>query len=484
MSQKGKKSKKGKKGPGAGGDRKGEHIPLSAMDKTEEVEKKVDEGVSSKMSLLDIDCQGDGDQSPLKGEEAQLLRTQWSGGMSYNPLKNSDHSSWLLALWCGDYGKTMAFLNNKSAEAVNMQLDVRESLLNVCGIFHVIIGARTLCGDSPLFRGIKREALKTMDVKFEHIKILKKILELGANVNVKDVAGYTPLHHCLTKNGNSETVIMAEMLLEAGANPNLQNRLGCTPMFEPLMAVKLDYLSLLLKFGGDPAIKDNDGFSCDYIGTAVPGATKLFGAATRGAIKEKRKELKEAAGGSLRKCNHCGQAVKNPKRCTGCYLVWYCGPCCQKEAWPGHSKECEGVRKQYKKVLLMDQDMQMVDRLKGGKLKTHKLGEQPAKTHFVAKIQVCLGALDDPNRKDITTSGMLLYNEERSVSGYVFRVPGQEDAYDEIFQSIKQRGWRGLKGYFYCILQNVDTKDGLKDTGMGLVSLEINTTRVLPPETW
>ena len=31
-------------------------------------------------------------------------------------------------------------------------------------------------------------------------------MELGANLNVHDIAGYTPLHHCLTCSGNEYTV--------------------------------------------------------------------------------------------------------------------------------------------------------------------------------------------------------------------------------------------------------------------------------------
>ena len=35
-----------------------------------------------------------------------------------------------------------------------------------------------------------------------HMKLLKELVNLGASVNVHDLAGYTPLHHCLTSMGN------------------------------------------------------------------------------------------------------------------------------------------------------------------------------------------------------------------------------------------------------------------------------------------
>ena len=63
-------------------------------------------------------------------------------------------------------------------------------------------------------------------VELEHVRILEKLLELEAMVNVRDSAGYTPLAHCLTSAGNETTFKMARMLLEKGADPNLKNRLG------------------------------------------------------------------------------------------------------------------------------------------------------------------------------------------------------------------------------------------------------------------
>ena len=82
----------------------------------------------------------------------------------------------------------------------------------------------------------------------------------GAEVNVHDFAGYTPLHHCLTSAGNETTFAMAKVLLGKGANPNAQNRFGCTPLVESVMTHNKEFVSLLVKNGADPHIKVGNVF--------------------------------------------------------------------------------------------------------------------------------------------------------------------------------------------------------------------------------
>ena len=45
------------------------------------------------------------------------------------------------------------------------------------------------------------------------------------------LAGYTPLHHCLTCNGSIATLEMAKMLIQKGAEVNTVNRDGIMPFY-------------------------------------------------------------------------------------------------------------------------------------------------------------------------------------------------------------------------------------------------------------
>jgi len=431
--------------------------------------------VCQKLGLEKGGRRDDGDQSKLKGDKAQVLRNQWGGGMDYNPAHpgNSHLSGWLRALWRGDYEAVMGFIQEVKEDEVSQLLEVRESLLNVSAVFHVIIGARTLCGKNPLFRDIQLAASRMMEVKNEHQQILTKLLELGANIHAKDVAGYTPLHHCLTSYSNPTTMSMARQLLKAGADPNLQNRFGCTPLFEPVMAANLDAVKLLLEFGADPDIKENDaGISCRYTATFLPKISELFCQADKRKAKKVRANAKDEAGGSLRLCKVCGVDDDN-KRCTGCYMVWYCGEKCQHGDWANHKEECKVTRKQYRQFVLVDEKTGVRSNITK---KTHvkNVGELPSKKHFVVKVQVTFGsgATDsDP---------MLIYNKDKSLCGNLHR-QGQEEVFDMLFRSIKgEGGYKGLKGYFYAIHSGEVNKEGKL---IGIV-MKINPEKILPLETW
>ncbi|XP_011623418.1 ADP-ribosylation factor GTPase-activating protein AGD3 isoform X1 [Amborella trichopoda] len=58
------------------------------------------------------------------------------------------------------------------------------------------------------------------------IGMIELLLQYGAQVNVQDWKGWTPLHHCLLKGRN----MFAKLLLSRGANPRATDREGKTPL--------------------------------------------------------------------------------------------------------------------------------------------------------------------------------------------------------------------------------------------------------------
>ena len=144
--------------------------------------------------------------------------------MDYVPYYYDHLSEWLKTIFCGNFDKFQNSLRHLSDQDTQKLLSKRESLLNVSSLFHVIIGARTLYSDHPSIRMAQQLCNECLDVKTDHLKILYKLLSLNVDVNARDVAGFTPLHHCVQHLGNDTTYKMEELLIKAGANINAKNR--------------------------------------------------------------------------------------------------------------------------------------------------------------------------------------------------------------------------------------------------------------------
>ena len=133
------------------------------------------------------------------------------------------------------------------------------------------------------------------------MKCFRELLQLGARADAKDVAGYTPLHHCLTKFFNTTTLEMAKTLLKRGVDVNAKNRFGSTALMEATMCGNLEVIQLLVKFGADPSMADNDGVACDSMAVTqlYPKIQALFGKSNKVRAKAMREEAKAAAAGNL-----------------------------------------------------------------------------------------------------------------------------------------------------------------------------------------
>ena len=115
----------------------------------------------------------EGDQSPLKGEEAKILRIQWAMAMDYVPYYYDHLSEWLKIIFCGNFDKFQNSLRHLSDQDTQKLLSKRESLLNVSSLFHVIIGARTLYSDHLSIRMAQQLCNECLDVKTDHLKIVQ-----------------------------------------------------------------------------------------------------------------------------------------------------------------------------------------------------------------------------------------------------------------------------------------------------------------------
>ena len=99
--------------------------------------------------------------------------------------------------------------------------------------------------------GIPPHFLKPPDKK-KYLKIIGFLIEKGADVNIKNIKGDTPLHIAI-KNQNTEII---ELLIRKRAKLNVKNNKGKTPLH---LARQSEIVKLLIEKGADVNAKDREG---------------------------------------------------------------------------------------------------------------------------------------------------------------------------------------------------------------------------------
>jgi ankyrin repeat protein len=81
------------------------------------------------------------------------------------------------------------------------------------------------------------------------------LIKAGADPNISNVWGYTPLHTCAGRNFLKE----AEFLIQNKAGVSTKNEIGETPLFAAVKSGQRDMILLLIKNGADVNARDNVG---------------------------------------------------------------------------------------------------------------------------------------------------------------------------------------------------------------------------------
>ena len=114
--------------------------------------------------------------------------------------------------------------------------------------------------NTPLHTAIVRDCKGvTQDndatIQNEIIAITNLLLDRGANPNIQNRFGETPLH----KAALSGKTVVANLLLKKGANPNIQDLVGETPLHRAILCKKDDLVQSLLKHDANPLIANTRG---------------------------------------------------------------------------------------------------------------------------------------------------------------------------------------------------------------------------------
>ena len=134
--------------------------------------------------------------------------------------------------------------------------------------------------NAPFTNSESKETPLMYAAEMRWLGIVKALLDIGADVGVKDVNGNTALLYAMVGTGDYSEYAeeITNLLLQKGANLNARDKWGMTPiMYYSWEAIGIGirkynpyFLERLIKAGANVNLKDNDGR------TALMGATYLM----------------------------------------------------------------------------------------------------------------------------------------------------------------------------------------------------------------
>jgi hypothetical protein len=404
---------------------------------------------------------GDGDQTKLSGVKGQQFRVLWSGGMDIHEHLNNGfvncndpigHNLLLQCCFFGEAAKLEQILLPLSTEEKIRLLERRISRMRFSCLFVLIYGSKVM-KPNPVSN---------------YVRCLEILIEHGIDLNVKDCAGYTPIHHCFSSSSGQLTQSLGEIILKTGVSPNVQNRMGGVPLHECVMGNMVAPIKILLKYGADPEIADYDG--------AKPSKMCIFSSEISGLFhkqlmrfKEEKKKLKKDEkkpeivinNTNYRTCEKCNKKLPSSSF-SGTQLKKNKGAHCMVCTGQAKSHEIEIVKEVVEEKLDKTQFLILAKEDPNSPyLKTVNLHTNPAtgkssastmstsskqpkaNVKFIVKIQTPMGPGDLP---------LMIYNQDRSVKRYI---DVSDPSYNLIRSIVLEKGCLGgIKAYFTAFFNN------------------------------
>ena len=213
-------------------------------------------------------------------------------GINFDILNNDGYSPLTLIIKNNDILKFVRLVNSKN---VNLNLENNEGLTpllytiqeNNLKMFNILIGKgvninlENKNGISPLMYAINQR----------NYDMFNKLIEAGANINSKDKNnGNTLLHIAVTK----KDLKLVKFLIEKGANIDLQNKYGNTPLHLAVPYGYKDIVNFLIFQGANTNIKNEKNQTVyDIVNKTTFNNKYIKGQVNKKHVKDKEEERKK-----------------------------------------------------------------------------------------------------------------------------------------------------------------------------------------------
>ena len=142
---------------------------------------------------------------------------------------------------------------NKQAEMIIQEIKSNEPSMNLVSDL-IVLGANLDWKED----GNRGWTALHWAAYYNRLKIVKILIDAGADVNIQNEEEDTPLH-IATRWCNIKTI---KLLLDSGADVNIKNKKGWTPLHSTLAIEYLDKLTLLLSVPDiDLNVQDTEGWT-------------------------------------------------------------------------------------------------------------------------------------------------------------------------------------------------------------------------------
>lgn len=264
---------------------------------------------------------GDADQSDVtkEDEDEEALRNAWVSGLNFQKVIESNQSNVQFHVMCF-YGQADAVekkiqeTKEKTPNDLSQLLESRASYLRLTPLHFAATGARDRQKDHYNSR---------------HAQVMQALIDAGARVDAKDIAGFTPLATLTGFGATPYSLSLASILADAGAKLQVTNRLGLGILMPALMENNQKAFRTLLDLGANVDQVNYDGETPRSMVRSVPMYQKII-------MEYRRQEIHENM-----KCAFCS-ASNATKHCGACRLTYYCSKDCQRADWKmAHKDGCK-----------------------------------------------------------------------------------------------------------------------------------------------
>jgi ankyrin repeat protein len=139
---------------------------------------------------------------------------------------------------------------NKKAEMIMREIESDKPNMNLINDL-IVLGANLEWQDEDNFN---RTPLHKAAIN-GRVKIVRMLIDAGADLNVQDEKGWTPLHYPAW----AGRVEIARMLIDAGAKLNVQDKWESIPLHYAASNGRVEIVRMLIDAGAKKDIRDNDG---------------------------------------------------------------------------------------------------------------------------------------------------------------------------------------------------------------------------------